>query len=39
MTLTTQWQEENKQLDMTQDEIREIARDVILEVKKSKLGD
>jgi hypothetical protein len=39
MTLTTQWQEENKQLDMTQDEIREIAREVILEVNKSKLGD
>jgi hypothetical protein len=36
MNLSTQWQEENRQLDMTAEEIREIARDVILMVKTSK---
>ena len=36
MNLSTQWQEENRQLDMTPDEIREIAKDVILMVKTSK---
>ena len=36
MNLSTQWQEENRQLDMTPEEIREIARDVILMVKTSK---
>jgi hypothetical protein len=35
MNLSTQWQEENRQLDMTPEEIREIARDVVLMVKKS----
>jgi hypothetical protein len=35
MNLSSQWQEENKQLDMTPEEIREIARDVVLLVKKS----
>jgi hypothetical protein len=34
MNLSTQWQEENKQQDMTQEEIREIVKDVILEVEK-----
>ncbi|MFI5405960.1 MAG: hypothetical protein ACHQ1D_05545 [Nitrososphaerales archaeon] len=36
MNLSTQWQEENRQLDMTPEEIREIAKDVILMVKTSK---
>ena len=36
MNLSSQWQEENQQREMTQDEIREIAKDVIIEVKKSK---
>jgi hypothetical protein len=35
MNLSTQWQEENRQLDMTPEEIREIAKDVILMVKTS----
>jgi hypothetical protein len=35
MNLSSQWQEENRQLDMTPEEIREIARDVVLMVKKS----
>jgi hypothetical protein len=35
MTLSSQWQEENRQLDMTPEEIREIAREVVLMVKKS----
>lgn len=34
MKLSVQWQEENEQRDMTQEEIREIAKDVILEVEK-----
>jgi hypothetical protein len=34
MNISTQWQEENEQQDMTQEEIREIAKDVILEVEK-----
>lgn len=36
MNLSTQWQEQNKQHEMTPEEIREIAKDVILEVKMSK---
>ena len=36
MNLSTQWQEENRQLDMTPEEIREIAKDVNLTVKTSK---
>ena len=36
MNLSTQWQEENRQLDMTPEEIREIAKDVILMVKTRK---
>jgi hypothetical protein len=36
MNLSTQWQEENRQLDMTPEEIREIDRDVVLMVKMSK---
>ena len=36
MNLSTQWQEENRQLDMTPEEIREIAKHVILMVKTSK---
>jgi len=36
MNLSAQWQEENRQNDMTPEEIREIAKDVILEVKMSK---
>jgi hypothetical protein len=36
MNLSTRWQEENQQHEMTQEEIREVAKDVILEVKKSK---
>jgi hypothetical protein len=31
MNLSSQWQEENEQHEMTQEEIREIAKDVILE--------
>jgi hypothetical protein len=34
MNLSAQWQEENEQHDMTQEEIREIAKDVISEVKR-----
>jgi hypothetical protein len=34
MKLSIQWQEENEQHDMTQEEIREIAKDVILEIEK-----
>ena len=34
MKLSVQWQEENEQRDMTQEEIREIVKDVILEVEK-----
>ena len=34
MKLSVQWQEENEQHDMTQEEIREIAKDVILEIEK-----
>jgi len=33
MSLSTQWQDENEQHEMTPEEIREIAKDVILEVK------
>jgi hypothetical protein len=33
MKLSVQWQEENEQRDMTQEEIREIAKDVILEIE------
>ncbi|MGA8843961.1 MAG: hypothetical protein WB511_10280 [Nitrososphaeraceae archaeon] len=36
MNLSSQWQEENEQQDMTQEEVREIAKDVIIEVKMSK---
>jgi hypothetical protein len=36
MSLSSQWQENNRQFEMTTKEVREIARDVILEVKKSK---
>jgi len=36
MNLSTQWQEQNKQHEMTPEEIRELAKDVILEVKMSK---
>ena len=36
MSLSSQWQENNRQYEMTVEEVREIARDVILEVKKSK---
>ena len=36
MNLSAQWQVENRQNDMTPEEIREIAKDVILEVKMSK---
>jgi len=35
MNLSTQWQEENKQHDMTQEEIREVVKDVISEVEKT----
>jgi hypothetical protein len=38
MFLSSQWQESNKQYEMTTEEIREIARDVIIEVKKRKTG-
>jgi hypothetical protein len=34
MNISTQWQDENEQHDMTQEEIREIAKDVILEIEK-----
>jgi hypothetical protein len=34
MKLSVQWQEENEQHDMTQEEIKEIAKDVILEIEK-----
>jgi hypothetical protein len=34
MNISTQWQDENEQRDMTQEEIREIAKDVILEIEK-----
>ena len=34
MKLSVQWQEENEQRDMTQEEIREIVKDVILEVEE-----
>jgi hypothetical protein len=34
MNISTQWQKENEQQDMTQEEIREIAKDVIIEVEK-----
>ena len=34
MNLSVQWQDENEQRDMTQEEIREIVKDVILEVKE-----
>ena len=34
MKLSVQWQQENEQRDMTQEEIREIAKDVILEIEK-----
>ena len=34
MKLSVQWQEENEHRDMTQEEIREIAKDVILEIEK-----
>ena len=36
ISLSSQWQENNRQYEMTIEEVREIARDVILEVKKSK---
>ena len=36
MNLSSQWQEENEQQDMTREEVREIAKDVIMEVKMSK---
>ncbi len=36
MNLSSRWQEENEQHEMTQEEIRETAKDVILEVKMSK---
>jgi hypothetical protein len=29
MNISTQWQDENEQHDMTREEIREIAKDVI----------
>jgi hypothetical protein len=35
MNLSSRWQEENIQHDMTAEEFREIAKDVILEVKRS----
>lgn len=35
MTISTRWQEENEQHDMTQEEIREVVKDVISELKKS----
>jgi hypothetical protein len=34
MNISTQSQDENEQRDMTQEEIREIAKDVILEIEK-----
>jgi hypothetical protein len=34
MNISTQWQDENEQRDMTQEEIREIAKDVILEIER-----
>jgi hypothetical protein len=34
MNLSTQWQEENRQLNMTPEEVREIARDVVKMNKK-----
>jgi hypothetical protein len=34
MKLSVQWQEENEQRDMTQEEIRELAKDVIIEIEK-----
>jgi hypothetical protein len=34
MNISTQWQDENEQHDMTREEIREIAKDVILEIEK-----
>jgi hypothetical protein len=33
--ISTQWQEENEQHDMTQEEVREIIEDVILEIEKT----
>ena len=35
MNISTQWQRENEQHDMTQKEIRDIVNDVILELKKT----
>jgi hypothetical protein len=35
MKLSTQLQKENEQQDMTQEEIREIAKDVISEIEKN----
>lgn len=37
MTLSTQWQAENEQHDMTQEEIREVVKDVISELRNSKM--
>jgi hypothetical protein len=34
INISTQWKEDNEQHDMTQEEIREIAKDVILEIEK-----
>jgi hypothetical protein len=34
MNISTQWQDENEQHDMTREEIREIAKDVVLEIEK-----
>ena len=34
MNISTQSQDENEQRDMTQEEIREIAKDVISEIEK-----
>ena len=35
MTLSTQWQAENEQHDMTQEELREVVKTVISELRKS----
>jgi hypothetical protein len=36
MNLSTQWQEENEQHEMTQEEIKEIVKDVIVEIRKTR---